>query len=125
MLVDMNTTPLIDVMLVLLIMLIITIPVQLHSVNLNLPTPSPQPQQKPPEAVQLQVATDGALLWNGEALGGVVALQDRMRAIAALPEVPELHIRPDKSSAYKYTAAVLAAAQREGLRKLGIVNGVE
>lgn len=124
-LVDINTTPLIDVMLVLLIMLIITIPIQLHSVNLNLPTPSPNPPQTPPEVVQLQIQANGAYVWNGEPVANLDELQGRLHAIATRAEAPELHIRPDKQSHYRYVAAVLAGAQREGLSKLGIVNSAD
>jgi biopolymer transport protein ExbD len=121
---DINTTPLIDVMLVLLIMLIITIPIQLHSVNLNLPVPSALPPA-PPQAVQLGIAADGALSWGAEAVAGAPDLQARLHALAAQPEVPELHVRPDEAAAYRHVAAVLAAAQREGLQKIGVVNTVD
>ncbi|KAF1047666.1 ExbD/TolR family protein [Xylophilus sp.] len=124
-LVDINTTPLIDVMLVLLIMLIITIPIQLHSVNLNLPTPSPNPPQKPPEVVQLQVQANGSYIWNGEPVANAGELQSRLHAIAVRAEVPELHIKPERDAHYKYVATALAGAQREGLKKLGIVNSAE
>ncbi|UJB66148.1 biopolymer transporter ExbD [Acidovorax sp. YS12] len=124
-LVDINTTPLIDVMLVLLIMLIITIPMQLDSVNLNLPTPAAEPPRVVPEAVQLQIGADGALRWNGEAVADAGELQGRLHAVAGLAAVPELHIRPDRHAAYKHVAMVLAAAQRQGLSKLGIVSQAE
>ena len=119
--VEMNTTPLIDVMLVLLIMLIITIPIQLHSVNLNMPTGTPPPSA-PPQVVTIDVDFDGTVFWNGEALPGRAALETRLSATAALPDQPEVHLRPNKLVEYKDVAAVLASAQRLGVTKLGIVG---
>ena len=94
---DINTTPLIDVMLVLLIMLIITIPIQLHAVNLNLPTGNPPPPARPPEVVRIEVQADGRVTWNGEPVAGEAALEARLQATAALPEQPEVHLRPDRA----------------------------
>ncbi|MBX3623863.1 MAG: biopolymer transporter ExbD [Rhizobacter sp.] len=119
--VEMNTTPLIDVMLVLLIMLIITIPIQLHSVNLNMPTGTPPPSA-PPQVVTIDVDFDGTVFWNGEALPDRTALDARLSATAALPDQPEVHLRPNKLVEYKDVAAVLASAQRLGVTKLGIVG---
>ena len=119
--VEMNTTPLIDVMLVLLIMLIITIPIQLHSVNLNMPTGTPPPSA-PPQVVTIDVDFDGTVFWNGEALSDRTALDARLSATAALPDQPEVHLRPNKLVEYKDVAAVLASAQRLGVTKLGIVG---
>ena len=120
--VDINTTPLIDVMLVLLIMLIITIPIQLHAVNLNLPNGNPPPPAKPPEVVRIDVQGNGQVLWNGEPVASADALETRMQQTAALPEQPEVHLRPDKAVNYEVVAHVLAAAQREGVTKLGVVG---
>jgi biopolymer transport protein ExbD len=120
--VDMNTTPLIDVMLVLLIMLIITIPVQLHSVNLNMPAGSPPPPTKEPVVVTIDIDFDGTILWNGETMPDRSALQARLREAAALPEQPEVHVRPNKLVEYKYVAQVLAESQRLGVSKLGMVG---
>lgn len=120
--VDINTTPLIDVMLVLLIMLIITIPIQLHSVNLNMPAGNPPPPPTPPEVVQLDIDFDGTVVWNGEALPSRTVLEDKMKAAVAQPVQPEVHIRPNKLVAYRSVAAVMASAQRIGLTKIGIVG---
>ena len=120
--VDMNTTPLIDVMLVLLIMLIITIPVQLHSVNLNMPAGNPPPQTKEPVVVTIDIDFDGTILWNGETMADRNALQTRLREAAALPDQPEVHVRPNKLVEYKYVAQVLAESQRLGVSKLGMVG---
>jgi biopolymer transport protein ExbD len=120
--VDMNTTPLIDVMLVLLIMLIITIPIQLHSVNLDMPAGKNTSPSKPPEVVKLNVEADGVVTWNGEAIPDKATLESRLRAAAAQADQPEVHLRPDKAVAYKSVAAVMAAAQRLGVTKIGIVG---
>ena len=119
---DINTTPLIDVMLVLLIMLIITIPIQLHAVNLNLPAGNPPPPPTPPEVVQLDIDFDGTVVWNGEALPSRSAMESKMQAAVAQPVQPEVHIRPNKLVAYRSVAAVMTSAQRLGLTKIGIVG---
>ncbi|HUN93573.1 MAG TPA: biopolymer transporter ExbD [Burkholderiaceae bacterium] len=120
--VDINTTPLIDVMLVLLIMLIITIPIQLHAVNLNMPVGNPPPPAEPPVVVTIDVDFDGTVLWNGEALPDRAALEARLTQAAAQPVQPEVHLRPNKLVAYKDVAAVMASAQRLGVKKLGLVG---
>src|SRR5213595_1348764 len=120
--VDINTTPLIDVMLVLLIMLIITIPIQLHSVNLNMPAGNPPPRTKEPVVVTIDIDFDGTVLWNGEALPDRATLETKLAQAAALPDQPEVHIRPNKLVEYKSVAGVLASAQRLGVTKLGMVG---
>jgi len=119
---DINTTPLIDVMLVLIIMLIITIPVQLHSVNLNMPAGNPPPPTTPPVVVTIDIDFDGTVLWNGETIPNQQALESRLVQAAAQTDQPEVHLRPNKLVAYKNVAAVMAAAQRLGVSKLGIVG---
>ena len=121
-LVDINTTPLIDVMLVLLIMLIITIPIQLHSVNLNMPAGNPPPPTAEPVVVTIDIDFDGTVLWNGEALPDRTALEAKLAQAAAVPDQPEVHIRPNKLVEYKSVATVLASAQRLGVTKLGMVG---
>ncbi len=120
--VDINTTPLIDVMLVLLIMLIITIPIQLHSVNLNMPIGTPPQPLTPPEVVQIDVDFDGTVLWNGEPVPSEAVLEGKLKDAADKAVQPEVHLRPNKLVAYKYVAAVMAAAQRIGITKLGIIG---
>ena len=120
--VDINTTPLIDVMLVLLIMLIITIPIQMHSVNLNLPTGKVPPPHTPPEVVRIDVDFDGTVLWNGEKVPGRQQLESRLSAIAVQPTQPEVHLRPDKLADYASVAAVMASAQRLGVTKFGLIG---
>src|ERR1043166_597826 len=116
--VDINTTPLIDVMLVLLIMLIITIPIQLHSVNLNMPAGNPPPPTKEPVVVTIDIDFDGTVLWNGEALPDRAVLEAKLAQAAALPDQPEVHIRPNKLVEYTSVATVLASAQRLGVTRL-------
>ena len=117
---DINTTPLIDVMLVLIIMLIITIPVQLHAINLNMPAGAPP--TSPPLVVDIDVDFDGTVLWNGEELPDRQALETRLRGVAAQADQPEVHIRPNKLVEYRSVAMVLAEAQRLGVSKLGMVG---
>jgi biopolymer transport protein ExbD len=121
-LMDINTTPLIDVLLVLIIMLIITIRVQLHSVNLNMPAGNPPPPLKEPVVVTIDVDFDGTILWNGETLPTREALQAKLHEAAAQPDQPEVHVRPNKLVEYKYVAEVLAESQRLGVSKLGMVG---
>ena len=119
--VDINTTPLIDVMLVLLIMLIITIPIQTHAVKLNMPVGNPPPPPTPPEVVTLDIDFDGTLMWNGDQVN-VDQLDARFRGAAAQAIQPEFHIRPNKLVTYKYVAHVMAAAQRDGVTKIGLIG---
>ena len=120
--VDINTTPLIDVMLVLLIMLIITIPIQTHAVKLNMPIGKPPPTTTQPQVVTIDVDFDGTIIWNGEQLSSRPELEARMRAAAAMAEQPEIHLRPNKLVKYRNVAMVMASAQRLGLTKIGIVG---
>ncbi len=120
--IDINTTPLIDVMLVLLVMLIITIPIQLHSVNLNMPIGNPPPPLEEPVVITVDVDFDGTIYWNGEILPTKAALEERLVAAAAQPVQPEVHLRPNKLAEYKDVAMVMAAAQRLGVTKLGLVG---
>ena len=119
---DINTTPLIDVMLVLLVMIIITIPVQLHAVNLHLPVGDPPPSVRKPEVVQVDIAPGGALSWNGTPLSDVADLKTHLVAAAAQPEQPELHVRPDQGAKYDAFAAVMVAASQAGLTKVGVTG---
>ena len=120
--VDMNTTPLIDVMLVLLIMLIITIPIQLHSVNMNMPPASNIKPPVEPEIVKIDIDETGRIFWNGAAVVDRTELQAKMAASAAQPIQPEIHLRPNKLAKYEIVAYVMAASQRAGLVKMGILG---
>jgi biopolymer transport protein ExbD len=120
--IDINTTPLIDVMLVLLIMLIITIPIQTHAVKLDLPAGNPPPPSKPPVVVNLDIDFDGTIFWNGQTVPDQPALETRLKQAAADPDQPELHLRPNKLVTYKSVARVLASAQRLGVTKIGLAG---
>jgi biopolymer transport protein ExbD len=120
--VDINTTPLVDVLLVLLVMLIITIPVQLHAVALEMPGRNAPLPPQPPAIVLLEVDAGGRFVWNGEALADRGALQVRLREAAAQASQPELHLRPHPRARYEAVAAALTSAQAVGLLKIGLVG---
>jgi biopolymer transport protein ExbD len=120
--VEMNTTPLIDVMLVLIIMLIITIPVQTHAVKMNMPVGPSAAPPKPPEVVRIDVDFDGTIGWNGTVIKDRTDLEQRLTQVAALPDQPEVHLRPNKLVSYKVVAMVMASAQRLGVTKIGLVG---
>ena len=120
--IDINTTPLIDVMLVLLVMLIITIPIQLHSVNLNMPVGNPPPPLVKPEVVKVDIDGTSQMYWNGELIPDRATLEDKFKLAAAQEVQPELHLRPDRAAKYEVVAAVMVSAQRLGLTKIGIVG---
>jgi biopolymer transport protein ExbD len=120
--VEINTTPLIDVMLVLLIMLIITIPIQTHAVKINMPVGNPPPPLVQPRVIQVDVDFDGTVLWDGEVVPDRAHLEDRMRQVSAQADQPEIHLRPNKLVAYKVVAMVMATAQRLGVTKIGLVG---
>ena len=120
---DINTTPLIDVMLVLLIMFIITIPVMTHVVKLDMPRPTdapPPPVQ--PEVITIEIDFDGTVLWNGTAIQDLEVLEKFFRLESRKDPQPELHMRPDKRAKYDVVARVLASAQRNRMKKIGFVN---
>ncbi len=121
-LVDMNTTPLIDVMLVLLIMFIITIPIQLHSVNMNMPPASNVKPPVEPEIVKIDINEASQIFWNGVMIADRSELEAKMAAAAALATQPEIHLRPNKLAKYAIVAYVMAASQRAGLVKMGILG---
>jgi biopolymer transport protein ExbD len=125
---EMNTTPLIDVMLVLLVMLIITIPMQLHSVDMNLPKPSASVPLIKPQVIKIEINASNQIVWNGEVLANKDALQANLdmasKASLGVADQPEIHIKPSDSAKYDNVAAVLAAVQRAGLKKIGIVSTV-
>lgn len=119
-LMDINTTPLIDVMLVLLVMLIITIPIQSHAVKLDMPqSNNPNPPLVEPEIVNLEVDFDGAVFWNGQPIPDTATLREYFRAAAYKNPQPEIHIKPNRLAKYGYVALVLAQAQREGVKRIG------
>jgi biopolymer transport protein ExbD len=118
---DINMTPLIDVMLVLLIMFIITIPVMTHAVKLDMPRATNAPSNVQPIVINLEIDFDGTVLWNGTPVE-IESLEGYFRREAANEPQPELHIRPSKRAKYDVVARVLASAQRNGMRKIGFVG---
>lgn len=119
---EMNTTPLIDVMLVLLIMLIITIPIQTHAVKLNMPESSSSAPSEPPKVVQIAVAADGTVSWDGEGVADRHALEAKIVDAARQSPQPEVHVRSDGAARYEVVAMVMAASQRLGLTKIGVTG---
>ncbi|WP_416909282.1 MAG: ExbD/TolR family protein [Polymorphobacter sp.] len=119
--VDMNTTPLIDVMLVLLIMFIITIPVQTHAVKLDLPPPNNEPSNVDPVFNQVDIDFLSNIYWNKQAVD-MVQLRSYMRQAAALPTEPELRLRPEALAKYEIVDQVMAEAQQAGITKMGFVG---
>ncbi len=120
-LVEMNTTPLIDVMLVLLTLLIITIPIQTHAVKLDMPRPNNAPPPTPPETVELVVDFDGTITWNGNVVT-VPQLDGYLKNASEQATQPEIHVAPNRLASYDRVAEVLAHAQRLGVTKIGFVG---
>jgi biopolymer transport protein ExbD len=116
----MNTTPLIDVMLVLIVMLIITIPVQLNSVSLDMPNAISAPT--PPSIIRLDIAEGGTVLADGTALPDRAALSALLQARSSAGQQPEVHVHPSSAAPYASVAAVLALTQQLGLTKVGVIG---
>ena len=119
---EINTTPLIDVMLVLLVMLIITIPIQRHEVNLDLPVGAPPSLAAPVDVVTINVDFDGTISWNNQAIPDQATLERNLRAVATATPQPEVHVRPNKLVSFKHVAAILASARRLDVTKIGLVG---
>ncbi len=118
---DINTTPLIDVMLVLLIMFIITIPIQTHAVKLDVPPPNPNPQDVKPDFNQVNIDFLGAIYWNDKEVS-LPQLVGYMKQTKLLPKEPELRLKPDALAKYEIVDRVMAAAQQAGVTKMGFVG---
>ncbi len=120
---EMNTTPLIDVMLVLLVMFIITIPIQTHAVKIDLPANS----QTPPDVVvkpdinKLSIDAGGSILWNGSAID-LVTLRQYLDSTRVMVPEPELHVQPDAQARYDIVDQVLAVVKKSEITKLGFVG---
>ena len=122
--VEMNTTPLIDVMLVLLTLLIITLPIQTHAVKLDMPRPNQPPPPVPPVVVTLEVDFDGTVLWNGTPVDRATLDGYLEQAAAQGDAQPEIHLQPNRLAKYDAVAKVLADAQRIGVTHIGF-TGIE
>jgi len=124
---DINTTPLIDVMLVLLVTLIVSLPVMTHAVKLDMPNPNaqPPPPTTPPEVIDLEIDFDGTVAWNGNPVPDMATLDGYFHNEAQKDPQPEIHLRPDRRAKYDVVAKVLAAAQHNHMQKIGFVNVAE
>ena len=116
-----NTTPLIDVMLVLLIMFIIVVPVASHKVPLDLPQPTPRMFPVPPPVHRLDILASGALRWDGRAVEGA-SLPARFRQLATDTARPELHLNPEAEANYGQVDIILAQIRRAGVTRLGFLD---
>lgn len=117
---EMNTTPLIDVMLVLLIMFIVTLPLMTHSVKIEMPAAAPVTRERP--VIALGIDFDGTIVWNGKIVPSLSELENRLRAEARAATPAELQVTADKRARYDTVAKVLAIAQRSGLQRIGIAG---
>jgi len=117
-----NTTPLVDVMLVLLIIFLVTIPVITQSVPLKLPEEINVPRQTKPENIEIAVTKDGDVFWGLQAVRDNDDLLERLKKVAVIQPQPEVHIRGDLSGRYEFVGRVVFAAQRAGIQKIGFVT---
>lgn len=118
---EINTTPLVDVMLVLLVIFIITAPLLTHAVKINLPQATSQPIEDKPEVISISINDLGQLYWN-DVLLVEGELKQKLTQVAEQEPQPELHIRADKGTRYQVLAEVMADAQNAGVTKLGFVS---
>ncbi|MGQ9374329.1 ExbD/TolR family protein [Acinetobacter tandoii] len=121
-LLDVNMTPLIDVMLVLIIMFIITIPIPNNAININLPNGAPPPQsnEKPPEIINLKLDAQGKIFWNDQPVENKQALESLFMTVSKKSEQDQIKLQPDRMTEYKQVAMVMAMAQRLNITKIGI-----
>jgi biopolymer transport protein ExbD len=117
-----NTTPLVDVMLVLLIIFLITIPVVTHTVPVSLPKDRNQPTQTKPENIIIAIDKDGDIFWNEKQMPDTNALFDRLKTIAVKVPQPEVHIRADENGRYEFVGKVMVALQRAGIYKIAFIT---
>ena len=116
-----NTTPLVDVMLVLLIIFLITIPVVIQSVPVELPKERNLPTQTKPENIVIAVDRDGTVFWNNQSVDEAKLLE-RLKEIAVRQPQPEVHIRGDKEGRYEFVGRVVFSCQRAGILKIGFIT---
>ena len=119
---EINTTPLVDVMLVLLILFLITIPVITQSVNVDLPKAANIPTQTKPENINIAVDADGNIYWNTARVPNKEALLERIKQVAVLDPQPEIHVRGDRNTKYEYIGQVIVMVQRGGVQKVGFIT---
>jgi biopolymer transport protein ExbD len=119
---EINTTPLVDVMLVLLIIFLITIPVITQSVKVELPKAANIPTQTKPENINIAVDKEGNVYWNTMLVPTQEALLERIKAIAVMNPQPEIHIRGDRATSYEHIGRVMVLCQRGGIMKVGFIT---
>ena len=117
-----NTTPLVDVMLVLLIIFLITVPVVTHTVPVQLPREANQPTQTRPQNINVSVDKDGNIYWNQEPVSGLADLRKRLIAVSGQQPQPEVHIWGDQNAHYQAVGEVLFACQQAGIVKVGFIT---
>jgi biopolymer transport protein ExbD len=117
-----NTTPLVDVMLVLLIIFLITIPVVRNSIAVQLPKESNEARESRPENIEVSVAADGSIYWNDLKMTNNAQLVERLKAISLKKPQPEVHIRGDKTANYEGVGRIVYACQQAGIAKIGFVT---
>jgi biopolymer transport protein ExbD len=117
-----NTTPLVDVMLVLLIIFLITIPVVIQQVPLELPKERNVPTQTKPENITISVNKDGDVFWNVEFVPDNKALLEKLKKVAVMLPQPEIHIRADETTRYEFVGRVVATCQRASILKIGFIT---
>lgn len=120
-----NTTPLVDVMLVLLIIFLITVPVVLQTVDVDLPKASNIPTQTKPENISISVDKDGNVFWNMEQIPNNATLLEKVKEAALIKPQPEIHIRADKEVRFEYVGRVVVTCQRGGIGKVGFITDPE
>jgi biopolymer transport protein ExbD len=119
---EINTTPLVDVMLVLLIIFLITIPVITQSVNVTLPKAANIPTQTKPENINIAVDAEGNVFWNTGLVPNQEALLERLKAVAVMDPQPEIHVRGDRTTKYENIGRVIVLCQRSGIQKVGFIT---
>jgi biopolymer transport protein ExbD len=119
---EINTTPLVDVMLVLLIVFMITIPVITHTVPLDLPKVRNLATQTKPENVNISINRDGQIFWNLTRVDDTNALLERLKSAAVQKPQPEVHVRADEATRYEFVGRVILTAQRAGIQKVGFIT---
>ncbi|MEZ5564801.1 MAG: biopolymer transporter ExbD [Gammaproteobacteria bacterium] len=120
--IEMNMTPLIDVMLVLIVMLIVTLPIMTHAVKLDMPPPNANPPDVPPEMITINIDYDGTITWNGTPVPSLAILDGYFRAESDKVPQPQVAIKPDARVKYNIVDQVLASAQRNHIEKMGLVG---
>jgi biopolymer transport protein ExbD len=119
---EINTTPLVDVMLVLLIIFLITVPVITQSVKVELPKAANIPTQTKPENVNIAVDKEGNVYWNTAMIPTQEALLDRLKSVAVMDPQPEIHVRGDRATAYEHIGRLMVLCQRAGIQKVGFIT---